>query len=159
MKKTTLILAALGVCAFAFTGCKNKKAKSSTNQAQASAKPTAAQNAPAAKPAAANNQAKPAAQPAAANDQAKPAAGGAAASTGIPACDKYLAAFQKYMSCSKIPAATKTQTKKSIAMMKKSWASLKGANVPAASKKAAAKGCTQGTAALQKSAKALGCSM
>jgi hypothetical protein len=75
--------------------------------------------------------------------------------TSIPECDAYLVAFDKYMSCDKIPQATKDATREGIAAQKVSFRELKDA--PPEAKKAAADGCRQGLDALKQAADALGC--
>ncbi len=85
--------------------------------------------------------------------------GTASADTGVPECDDYLKAFDKYMSCDKIPAQAKDASKQGIEQMKQGWAMLKDPNVPAEAKKAAADACKQAVDALKQSASAMGCSL
>lgn len=129
MRKTTLILATLAVSALAVTSGCKKKAHAATTSGAASAKPAAA--------------------------NAKASAGG----SGIPACDAYMAAVQKFMKCDGVPAASKTATQTALKTTKQSLARLKGPNVPAASKQAVATSCTNATAALKKGAAAFHCNI
>ncbi len=82
-----------------------------------------------------------------------------AADTGIAECDAYVAAYDKFNACDKVPAATKDASKTSIDQMKASWSSLKDPKTPEASKKAAADACKAAQDALEQSAKALGCTL
>jgi len=84
-----------------------------------------------------------------------PVAGG----SGLPECDAYMAAFEKYMGCDKVPQAAKDTQKQALDGMKASWAALKDPNVPADTKKAAADGCKQAEDALKQSAQTLGCTL
>lgn len=81
-----------------------------------------------------------------------------AQSTGVAECDSYLAALDKYMSCSKIPQAARDAQAASSKQMRAAW---NWSSLPEASRKAAQDAaktsCTQGLSAIQQSAKALGC--
>jgi hypothetical protein len=85
------------------------------------------------------------------------ATGSSATSSGIPECDAYLAAVEKYMSCDKIPQATRDATKQGFESTKQSWAALKGSDVPEATKQAVVSGCKQGLDGMAQAAKAMGC--
>ena len=82
-----------------------------------------------------------------------------ATSTGVPECDSYLKAVEKYLNCNKIPQAARDAQAQSAQTMKNgmsSWASL-----PAEQRKmaqdAAKSSCSQGLSAIKQSATALGC--
>ena len=115
------------------------------------------EEAPAAEPTAPAPSAPSAAEPSATAPSA-PAPSGSA-NSGIPECDSYLAKVEKYMSCDKVPQAARDAAKQGIEASKQGWAALNGANVPEASKLAAASGCKQGEDALIQGAKALGCTL
>jgi len=86
------------------------------------------------------------------------AATSSAQSTGVAECDSYLAALDKYMSCSKIPQAARDAQAASSKQMRAGW---NWSSLPEATRKAAQDAaktsCTQGLSAIQQSAKALGC--
>jgi hypothetical protein len=77
--------------------------------------------------------------------------------TGVPACDEYLNAFDRYMSCDKIPQQAKDASRQGIAEMKRGWAMLRDPNVPAEARKAASDACREAVDALRQSAAAMGC--
>ncbi|HTJ42159.1 MAG TPA: hypothetical protein VL463_08685 [Kofleriaceae bacterium] len=94
-----------------------------------------------------------------ASGSAAASGGTASADTGVPECDDYLKAFDKYMSCDKIPQQAKDASKSGIEQMKQGWAMLKDPNVPAEAKKAAGDACKQAVDALKQSASAMGCAL
>jgi hypothetical protein len=63
------------------------------------------------------------------------------------------------MGCDKVPQAARDAAKQGVEASKQGWAALNSANVPEASKLAAASGCKQGEDALMQGAKALGCTL
>ena len=86
-------------------------------------------------------------------DQAAPAGGGGA--TGIAECDEYIKVVEKYVSCDKIPQASRDATKQGLDTMKKGW----GPSMPDDAKKAAADACKAGTDAVKQGASAVGCAL
>jgi hypothetical protein len=90
---------------------------------------------------------------AATGDQA--AAGGG--SSGLPECDEYVAAMDKYLQCDKIPQATRDAAKQGMDAMKAGWADM--GSLPDDVKKQAADGCKQAVDALKQGATALGCTL
>ena len=82
-----------------------------------------------------------------------------ASSTGVPECDSYLKAAEKYLACNKVPQAARDAQAQATQTMKNGmsqWASLP----PDARKMAqdsAKTSCSQGLAALKQSATAIGC--
>jgi hypothetical protein len=88
-------------------------------------------------------------------DEASGVAG--AGVTGVAECDAYLAAFDRYMQCDKVPQQAKDASRSGIRQMKEGWAMLRDPDVPAEAKKAAADACKQATDALKQSARAMGC--
>jgi hypothetical protein len=76
----------------------------------------------------------------------------------VAECDSYLAALDKYMSCSKIPQSARDAQAASSKQMRAAW---NWSSLPEASRKAAQdaakSGCTQAHSAIQQSGKALGC--
>ena len=150
MKKLTTMFSILALSTtLAATGCKGGK---STDQS--APKPTETTPTPA-PPTTTPTPAPTTATPTPAPTTTAPTT---AAATGIAECDAYLAAFDKFNACDKVPAATKDASKTSIDQMKASWSSLKDPSTPEASKKAAADACKAANDALAQSAKALGCS-
>jgi hypothetical protein len=134
MKKVTSVVSVFAVAAMlAVTGCKKDE------------------------PAAAAGAA-PAARVAAADAAAPAAPAASAPSTGVAECDSYLAALDKYMTCSKIPQSARDAQAASSKQMRAAW---NWSNLPEASRKAAQdaakSGCSQAHSALQQSGKALGC--
>lgn len=79
--------------------------------------------------------------------------------TGVPECDEYARTFDRYLACDKVPQQAKDASKANIEQMRQSWSGLKDPNVAPAAKASAADACKQATAALQSSAKALGCTL
>ena len=82
-----------------------------------------------------------------------------ASSTGVPECDSYLKAVEKYMNCNKVPQAARDAQAQGAQQMKNgmsAWASM-----PAEQRKmaqdAAKSSCAQGLSALKQSATAIGC--
>ena len=90
---------------------------------------------------------------------AAPATTTNATSTGVPECDSYLKAVEKYLNCNKIPQAARDAQAQSAQQMKNgmsAWASM-----PADQRKmaqdAAKSSCSQGLSAIKQSATAIGC--
>jgi hypothetical protein len=81
----------------------------------------------------------------------------AAGSSGVPDCDAYLAALDKFLACDKVPEQAKAGAKAGSEQLKRALASLQGANVPASAKKAAADGCKQAISAIELGIKQMGC--
>jgi hypothetical protein len=79
--------------------------------------------------------------------------------TSIAACDEYVAVFDAYLACDKVPPQVVEASKQGIDAMKHAWADLRGADVPREARQAASDACRQGTDALKESAAALGCAM
>src|SRR5262249_22044303 len=77
--------------------------------------------------------------------------------TSVPECDGYLAAFDEYMSCDKIPQQAKDASCQGVAEMRQGWATLKDPSIPAEARKSAGDACRQATDALAQSAEAMGC--
>ena len=83
----------------------------------------------------------------------------ASVATGIPACDRYLAAMEKYMQCPAIPQAAKDASRQGIDQMKQSWQMLRDPSVPPEAKQAANDACLQAVDALKQAGAAMGCPM
>jgi len=77
--------------------------------------------------------------------------------TGVPECDAYLQAFDRYMQCDKVPQQARDASEDSIAQMRQAWAMLRDPKVPPEAKKAAADACKEAHEALKQSASAMGC--
>jgi hypothetical protein len=150
MKKLLVVVSVLTL-SLAAVGC-NKKEEGAAGEAAKTAEP--AKTEPATPPPATP----PAAEPAK-TEPAAPAAGGAAASTGVPECDEYVAAIEKFTTCDKVPQAARDAQKQSLDAMKQGWASLSDPAVPAEAKKAAADGCKTAVDALKQAATASGCTL
>jgi hypothetical protein len=94
-------------------------------------------------------------------DDDKPAGGGEVAggggggASGVPECDDYVAAVEKYLACDKVPQEVRDGTKDALEMMRSGWGDA-GA-LPAEAKQAMADGCKQATDAIQQGASAMGC--
>jgi len=83
----------------------------------------------------------------------------AAETTGVPECDAYLAAVDKYMACEKVPQAARDAQKQARDQMRSGWASWSG--LPEDSRKMAqanaATACTTALSSLKMAASASGC--
>lgn len=83
----------------------------------------------------------------------------AAETTGVPACDSYLAAVDKYMACEKVPQAARDAQKQARDQMRSGWASW--SSLPDDSRKMAqanaATACTTALSSLKVAASASGC--
>jgi hypothetical protein len=80
-----------------------------------------------------------------------------ATSSGIPECDRYLAAIEQYASCDKIPQSARESVQGSIEQMKSGWAQM--GSMPDEAKKQTADACSQGADGLVQAAQSLGCTM
>jgi hypothetical protein len=80
-------------------------------------------------------------------------------STGIPACDRYVAAMDKFTQCPAVPQATKDATRQGIDQIKQSWQMLRDPSVPPEAKQAANDACLQAVDALKQAGAAMGCPM
>jgi hypothetical protein len=82
-----------------------------------------------------------------------------AATTGVPECDAYLAAVDKYMACEKVPQAARDAQKQATDQMRSGWASW--SSLPEDSRKMAqanaATACATGLSSLKVAASASGC--
>ena len=83
----------------------------------------------------------------------------AAETTGVPECDAYLAAVDKYMACEKVPQAARDAQKQARDQMRSGWASW--SSLPEDSRKMAqanaATACTTALGSLKVAASASGC--
>jgi hypothetical protein len=149
MKKLLVVVSVLTL-SLAAVGCNKKKEEGAAGEAAKTAEP--AKTEPATPPPAEPAKTEPAAPPAA-------PAGGAAASTGVPECDEYVAAIEKFTTCDKVPQAARDAQKQSLDAMKQGWASLSDPATPAEAKKAAADGCKTAVDALKQAATASGCAL
>ena len=82
-----------------------------------------------------------------------------ASSTGVPECDSYLKAVEKYLNCNKVPQSARDAQAQAAQQMKNgmsAWASM-----PADQRKmaqdAAKASCSQGLSSIKQSAAAIGC--
>jgi len=80
-------------------------------------------------------------------------------STGVPDCDSYLAALDKYMACEKVPQAARDAQKQSAQQMRTSWASWSAMpdDQRKAAQAAAASSCSMALNSLKQAATATGC--
>jgi hypothetical protein len=101
----------------------------------------------------------PAPPPSSSSVPASDAAVMTAGLTSIAACDEYVAVFDAYLACDKVPPQVVEASKQGIDAMKHAWADLRDADVPREARQAASDACRQGTDALKESATALGCSL
>ena len=83
----------------------------------------------------------------------------AAGTTGVPECDAYLAAVDKYMGCEKVPQVARDAQKQARDQMRSGWASW--SSLPEDSRKmaqaSAATSCTTALSSLKVAATASGC--
>ena len=83
----------------------------------------------------------------------------AAETTGVPECDAYLAAVDKYMACEKVPQVARDAQKQARDQMRSGWASW--SSLPEDSRKMAqanaATACTTALSSLKVAASASGC--
>jgi hypothetical protein len=77
--------------------------------------------------------------------------------TSVAACDAYLAVFDGFVACDKIPQQAVDASKNAVATMKEGWAALRRPEGPVEARRAAAEGCAAGMDALQQSMVTLGC--
>lgn len=77
--------------------------------------------------------------------------------TGIPQCDAYLDAVDRYIGCAKVPAAARDATRKAIEQSRQAWRSFEDSNPEA--RESAAAACEQGLDALTTASKAIGCAL
>src|SRR5262249_58318145 len=80
------------------------------------------------------------------------AAPAAKARTGVPECDSYLATFEKYAACDKLPPGRRENQQKALELARRGMAGLDSPNLPAETKAAAAKGCKDGEDAIKANA-------
>jgi hypothetical protein len=83
--------------------------------------------------------------------------GGPLLSTGLPECDAYLLALDRYLQCPQVPVELRAQTRDSIEAVREGWAMLRDPSVPAEARAAARDGCQAARDALAQGMKALGC--
>lgn len=76
--------------------------------------------------------------------------------TGLPACDQYVAAMERYLQCDKVPQAARDGSGQGMAAMKSNWDDTR--NMPADARRAANDACRQALDALTQGAAAIGCS-
>jgi hypothetical protein len=74
--------------------------------------------------------------------------------TGIPACDAYLAGVERYLACDKIPAEAKDATREGAEAMKSAW---RTTSMPDDARKAVAEACTTALDGLRTAASTIGC--
>jgi hypothetical protein len=87
-----------------------------------------------------------------------PAGAATATSSGsVPECDAYVAVMEKYITCDKIPQASRDAARQGLDAMKSAWVN-PGA-IPADARKAMADACKQGSDAMRQAGIALGCSL
>ena len=152
MKKiTSLLMAAAVATTLGLVGCKkDKKDEGATNTPKTEepkpADPAAGGTAPAGGAGT---------DPAVAGGAAAGGAAAAGGNTGIAECDEYIKVVDKYVSCDKIPQASRDATKQGLDTMRKGWSS----GMPDDAKKAAADACKAGTDAVKQGAQALGCAL
>ena len=97
--------------------------------------------------------------PAPATAPATPPATANASSTGVPECDSYLKAAEKYLACNKVPQAARDAQAQATQAMKNgmsAWASMP-ADQRKMAQESAKTSCAQGLASLKQSASAIGC--
>ena len=147
MKKiTTLITAAAVSLTLGLAGCKKDKKEGEGAAAPKTEEPK--KDDPAAQPTGTTPT-----TPTDPGAGAAPAGGGG--NTGIAECDEYIKVVEKYVSCDKIPQASRDATKSGLETMKKGW----GPSMPDDAKKAAADACKAGTDAVKQGASAVGCAL
>lgn len=145
MKKITTLLTVVALATtLGLAGCKKDKAK---DEGAAPAKvDEPAKTEPA--------KTDPAVEPAKTDTPPSPATGGA---SGLADCDAYVALMDKYLSCDKVPQATRDASKQGLDAMKSGWANAAG--MPDDAKKAANDACKQAGDGLKQAATAIGCTL
>jgi hypothetical protein len=93
-------------------------------------------------------------EPAKTDTPPSPTTGG---SSGLADCDAYVALMDKYLSCDKVPQATRDGAKTSLDAMKSGWANAAG--LPDDAKKSTNDACKQAADGLKQAATALGCTL
>jgi hypothetical protein len=84
-----------------------------------------------------------------------PAAAGPIAASGIPPCDQYMAALERYLSCGKVTAESREALTANLATLRAAFA--RSPDAPVEKKQDAAATCARADAALRSSAAELGC--
>jgi hypothetical protein len=84
-----------------------------------------------------------------------PPATGPVAPSGIPPCDAYMAALERYLACGKVTAANREALTANLGTLRAAFA--RSAQAPADKKQEAAATCARADAALRSSAAELGC--
>jgi hypothetical protein len=84
-----------------------------------------------------------------------PPATGPVAPSGIPSCDAYMAALERYLSCGKVTAANREALTSNLGTLRAAFA--RSAEAPPDKKQEAAATCASADAALRRSAAELGC--
>jgi len=79
--------------------------------------------------------------------------------TGVPACDAYVRAVERFVTCDKVPQEARDAQLQAYQAMKGAWATLREPGVPPEALMAAADGCRTFVEALTEAAKAAGCSL
>jgi len=77
--------------------------------------------------------------------------------SGVPECDAYAAAMEKYVDCDEIAEPVKDSAKKGLVALRQTWPMLRDPSTPASAKAAARDACARAREELEASAKAQGC--
>ena len=80
-----------------------------------------------------------------------------AGESGVPACDAYAQAMQRYLDCDRVPDAVKHSAREALDTMRATWPMLKQPSTPDAARQAAAGACERQRVELDTSAQAMGC--
>lgn len=81
--------------------------------------------------------------------------GGGASLAGMPSCDRYVQAMERYLTCDKIPQETRDAARQGIDALVESWRN--ASQIPADAKAQMDDACKSAVEALQQGANALGC--
>jgi hypothetical protein len=80
-----------------------------------------------------------------------------AGESGVPACDAYAEAMERYLDCDRVPDAVKHSAREALETLRRTWPMLKAAGTAASAKEAAADACLRQRKELDLSAQAMGC--
>lgn len=147
-KRMIAVLSTCFLASLAF-GCSKASEPSATNEAEEQSVEVAEQNIEAEPQAEEIEEA----EERAADDEE--AARETADGTGVEACDRYLAAYEEYARCSKVPDAMRDTMRATIEQTKQTWAQLKKLDLYDEMENA----CNEGASALREGAKVFGCTI
>jgi hypothetical protein len=78
-------------------------------------------------------------------------------STGLPACDQYIAVTEAFAACDKVPVETRDAVRQGLDAMKQAWTDL--SQLPPETKEQTNQACLQAVDALRQGATSMGCTI